>query len=101
MSLDPRHPSTESVKEHCIDLLFLSMEKEGREEATAEKLENALTETGPKTLAERLLGMYTQINSASRARRSRMCIASTIHLRAADGTKSRVKSLISENFSIY
>ncbi|XP_027047341.1 uncharacterized protein LOC113675027 isoform X2 [Pocillopora damicornis] len=45
-----------SEKERCVDLLVQWMEKEGRDEATAGKLAEALTDIGLKTLAEKLLG---------------------------------------------
>lgn len=45
-----------SDKERCIDLLVRWMNKEGREGATAGRLADALTKTGLKTLAEKLLG---------------------------------------------
>ena len=55
-----------SEKERCVDLLVKWMEKEGRDEATAGKLAKALTEIGLKTLAEKLLGVCIQVNSAFR-----------------------------------
>ena len=57
-----------SEKERCVDLLVKWMEKEGRDEATAGKLAEALTDIGLKTLAEKLLGKCIEVNGAFRAR---------------------------------
>ena len=55
-----------SEKERCDDLLVRWIEKEGKDGATAGKL--ALREKGLNTLAEKLLGMFMQVNSAFRPR---------------------------------
>ena len=67
MSLDPRHPSTESVERSLLALLCRSSGIKGWYGAIAEKFKNVWRYT-ELTLVESLHGMYTQINSASRAR---------------------------------
>ena len=64
MSPDPRHPSIESVEGYYLPLLCRS---NGWYIAIAERFKN-LGRAIKLTLAENLHGMYTQINSASRAR---------------------------------
>lgn len=64
MWLDPRHPSIVSVQGYYLPHLCRS---NGWYEAIAEGFKN-LGRAVKLTLAENLHGMYTQINSASRAR---------------------------------